>query len=171
MSSGVLVTGASTGIGEAIARRLAGAGFTVFAGVRKDEDAERLRGLGAVPVKLDVTDCDQIAAAAREIDEQLAGERLAGVVNNAGVVVTAPLEFVDLDQLRHQLEVNAIAPVAVVQAFLPRLRRDRGRIVNISSIGGKVAQPFLGAYTMSKFAVEAMTDSLRRELSDWDIHV
>jgi NAD(P)-dependent dehydrogenase (short-subunit alcohol dehydrogenase family) len=169
--AGVVITGASTGIGEATARRLAREGFTVFAGVRKPADAERLHGARIVPLMLDVTDAGAIAAAAGEVKRQLAGDRLAGLVNNAGIVVASPLETLDLDELRRQLEINSVAPVAVAQAFLPQLRASKGRIVNMSSIGGRVAQPFLGAYVMSKFALEAMTDALRRELLPWGIDV
>jgi NAD(P)-dependent dehydrogenase (short-subunit alcohol dehydrogenase family) len=161
MASGaVLVTGASTGIGEATALHLSELGFEPVAGVRSDEDAERLARSGLRTVKLDVTDAGQIAA----VGEELGAGALAGLVNNAGIAVAAPLEFLPLDQLRMQLEVNLVGQVAVTQALLPALRRGRGRIVNVSSIGGRVALPLLGAYNMSKFALEAFSDSLRREL-------
>lgn len=169
--AGVLITGASTGIGEASARLLAAEGFTVFAGVRSDEDAARLEGDGVVPLRLDVTDAAQISAAVGAVEQQLAGRPLAGIVNNAGIAVPGPFELLAVDDLRRQLEVNSIAPVAVTQAFLPLLRPAKGRVVNMSSIGGLVAQPFVGAYSMSKFALEAMTDSLRRELLPWGIRV
>src|SRR5438067_10579841 len=168
---GVVVTGASTGIGRATAAKLDSLGFRVFAGVRKEEDAEALRVEGLDPLLLDVTDSGSIEAAATAVGDRLGGQPLSGVVNNAGIVVPGPLELIDLDDLRRQLEVNSIAPVAITQAFLPRLRSSRGRIVNVSSIGGRVAQPFIAAYVMSKFAVEAMTDSLRRELLPWGIDV
>lgn len=161
MASGVvLVTGASTGIGEATALHLRELGFEPVAGVRRDEDAERLGGQGLRTVRLDVTDEAQIAAAGEAIGDGA----LAGLVNNAGVAVAAPLEFVPLDQLRRQLEVNLIGQVAVTQAFLPALRRAGGRIVNVSSIGGRVALPLLAPYSASKFALEGVSDSLRREL-------
>ena len=161
MASGVvLVTGASTGIGEATALHLRELGFEPVAGVRRDEDAERLGGQGLRTVRLDVTDEEQIAAAGEAIGDGA----LAGLVNNAGVAVAAPLEFVPLDQLRRQLEVNLIGQVAVTQAFLPALRRAGGRIVNVSSIGGRVALPLLAPYSASKFALEGVSDSLRREL-------
>jgi NAD(P)-dependent dehydrogenase (short-subunit alcohol dehydrogenase family) len=161
MASGVvLVTGASTGIGEATALHLRELGFDPVAGVRRDEDAERLGGQGLRTVRLDVTDEAQIAAASEGIGDGA----LAGLVNNAGVAVAAPLEFVPLDQLRRQLEVNLIGQVAVTQAFLPALRRAGGRIVNVSSIGGRVALPLLAPYSASKFALEGVSDSLRREL-------
>src|ERR671917_1523337 len=133
MPSGtVLVTGASTGIGEATVRRLRELGFDAVAAVRRDEDADRLEALGLRTVRIDVTDADQIAAAR----DALGDGPLAGLVNNAGIAVAAPLEFLPLDQLRHQLEVNLIGQLAVTQAFLPALRAGHGRIVNVSSIGG-----------------------------------
>ena len=161
MPSGtVLVTGASTGIGEATALHLKELGFDAVAAVRKDEDAERLKSQGLRAVKLDVTDADSIAAARA----QMGDAPLAGLVNNAGIAVAAPLEFLPLDQLRRQLEVNVIGQVAVTQQFLPALRAARGRIVNVSSIGGRVALPLVAPYSASKFALEAISDSLRREL-------
>jgi NAD(P)-dependent dehydrogenase (short-subunit alcohol dehydrogenase family) len=168
----VVVTGASSGIGEACARRLAGLGFHVFAGVRKAEDGERLEReiAGVSPLTIDVVDADSIAQAAQTVHEQTGG-RLAGLVNNAGVAVPAPIEHQPIDDFRRQLEVNLVGQVAVTQAFLPQLRAARGRIVNMSSIGGKVAVPLLGAYAASKFGLEGFSDSLRRELRPWGIHV
>jgi NAD(P)-dependent dehydrogenase (short-subunit alcohol dehydrogenase family) len=168
----VVVTGASSGIGEACARRLAGLGFTVFAGVRKPEDGERLAReiAGVTPLRIDVIDADSIAAAAQSVSEQTGG-RLAGLVNNAGVAVPAPIEHQPIDDFRRQIEVNLIGQVAVTQAFLPQLRAARGRIVNVSSIGGKVAVPLLGAYAASKFGLEGFSDTLRRELRPWGIEV
>jgi len=168
MPSGiVLVTGASSGIGEATAIHLREVGFTPIAGVRKDEDAERMEGLGLRTVKLDVTDADGIAAAR----ESLGDEPLAGLVNNAGIAVAAPLEFLPIDRLHQQLEVNLIGQIAVTQAFLPALRRARGRIVNVSSIGGRVALPLVGAYDASKFGLEGASDALRRELRPHGVDV
>lgn len=172
---GVLITGASTGIGEATALRLDKLGFRVFAGVRKPEDGERLKEAGSDRLRviqpLDVSKQDQIEAAARTVEEGLAGAPLSGIVNNAGIAAGGALEAIDLDELRRTLEVNAVAPLAVAQAFLPMLRRSRGRIVNMSSIGGRVAQPFAGPYITSKFAIEAINDVLRLELMDWGIQV
>lgn len=167
-----VVTGASSGIGEACARRLAGLGFEVFAGVRKRADGERLaREIpGVTPLILDVTDGDSIVQAAAGV-EAATGGRLAGLVNNAGVAVPAPIEHQPIDDFRRQLEVNLIGQVAVTQAFLPQLRVARGRIANMSSIGGKVAVPLLAAYAASKFGLEGFSDSLRRELRPWGIHV
>lgn len=169
----VVVTGASSGIGEACARRLAGLGFHVFAGVRKQADGERLQREipGVTPLQLDVIDADSIARAVQTVRDQTGGAGLAGLVNNAGVAVPAPIEHQPIDDFRHQIEVNLIGQVAVTQAFLPLLRTGRGRIVNMSSIGGKVAVPLLGAYAASKFGLEGFSDSLRRELRPWGIHV
>ncbi|MFL5868007.1 MAG: SDR family oxidoreductase [Thermoleophilaceae bacterium] len=166
----VLITGSSTGIGEATAIHLKGLGFDVHAGVRKDDDAERLSGMGLTPVKLDVTDADSIASARAEVEEASAG-RLAALVNNAGIAVAAPLEYLPIDQLRNQLEVNLIGQVAVTQAFLPMLRAAKGRLVNVSSIGGRIALPLAGPYAASKFALEAVSDSLRRELRHLGVEV
>jgi len=170
----VVVTGASTGIGEATVLRLDKLGFRAFAGVRKDADAERLKQQASgrlTPLLLDVTDANSIASAAATIREALGEAGLAGLVNNAGVSFPGPLEFLPIEQLRQQLEVNVIGQIAVTQAFMPLLRKGRGRIVNIGSIGGKMATPFLGAYNASKFAMEALTDALRQELRPWGMHV
>jgi NAD(P)-dependent dehydrogenase (short-subunit alcohol dehydrogenase family) len=157
----VIVTGASSGIGEAIALHLREGGFSVLAGVRRDEDAERLSTRGLTPIRLDVTDPEQLAAARAEV-----GDRpLAGLVNNAGILRGGPLEFVQLDDLREQLEVNVIGQVAVTQAFIGGLRAGRGRIVNVGSISGRLATPMVGPYVAAKFALEGLTDTLRRELA------
>jgi NAD(P)-dependent dehydrogenase (short-subunit alcohol dehydrogenase family) len=168
MPSGtVLVTGASTGIGEATVMHLRELGFSPIAAVRKDEDAERLEDSGLRTTRIDVTDADQIAAAR----EALGDEPLAGLVNNAGIAVAAPLEFLPIDRLRQQLEINLIGQAAVMQAFLPALRRGGGRIVNVSSIGGRVGLPLVGAYNASKFGLEGLSDSLRRELRPQGVDV
>lgn len=169
----VLVTGASTGIGRATALRLDGSGWKVFAGVRKEEDAAELRAAGSerlAPVILDVTVPDQIEAVAARIAAE-AGGGLDGLVNNAGVAVPGPLETLPLEDLRHQLEVNLIAYVAVTQALLEQIRRAEGRVVFISSIGGRIAFPFGGAYHASKFATEAVGDVFRQELRPWGLRV
>ena len=157
----VLVTGASTGIGEACALRLARNGWRVWAGVRREGDAPP----GTEEVILDVTEADQIGAAAEQIPE------LHGLVNNAGIALAAPLEFIPVDELRRQLDVNVIAQVAVTQAFLPKLRATRGRVVFMGSIAGRSALPFLGPYAASKHALEAIADSLRVELAPFGIGV
>jgi NAD(P)-dependent dehydrogenase (short-subunit alcohol dehydrogenase family) len=166
MQRAVVVTGASSGIGEACVGRLARGGWRVFAGVRSAEDGDRLRDADVTPLVLDVTDAEQIAAAAAAV-----GAELHGLVDNAGVALSAPLELVPLDELRLQLEVNLVGQVAVTQAFLPALRRAHGRIVLMGSIAGRSALPFLGPYAASKFALEAIADSLRVELRPWSIVV
>ncbi len=162
----VVVTGASSGIGLACAGRLSRAGWSVFGGVRTEEDAASLRECGIEPLSLDVIEGEQIAAAA-----ELVGPSLDGLVDNAGIAIAAPLELVPLDELRHQLEVNVVGQVAVTQAFLPALRRARGRVVLMGSIGGRSALPFLGPYAASKHALEAIADSLRVELLPFGITV
>jgi NAD(P)-dependent dehydrogenase (short-subunit alcohol dehydrogenase family) len=170
----VLVSGASTGIGRATAVRMANAGWDVFAGVRKPEDGEAVRSEspGRIrPVILDVTDRDTIESTAAAVRESVGDRGLDGLVNNAGITVQGPLEFVPLDDLRRQLEVNVVGQVAVTQAVMPEIRTATGRIVNMSSIGGRVSHPFIGPYHASKWAIEAITDSLRKELRPWGIHV
>lgn len=170
----VVITGASSGIGRAAALRLDGEGVTVHAGVRKPEDAASLEAEASdrlAGVLLDVTDPDSISAATDEVSARVGDGGLRGLVNNAGISVPGPLEFLPLADLRHQLEVNVIGQIAVTQAFLPLLRRAGGRIVNVGSIGGRAATPFLGAYNASKFALEALTDALRMELRPWNLDV
>lgn len=171
----VVITGASTGIGRAAALRLAQNGFHVFAGVRKTAAAESLQeaaqGNPLTPIMLDVTQPDQIAAAAQEIGATVGEAGLAGLVNNAGLVVASPLEFILLDELRYQIEVNVIGQVAVTQALLPCLRPAKGRIVNISSIAGRITIPAMAAYNASKHALETVSDGLRMELKPWGIEV
>ncbi len=169
----VLVTGASTGIGRATALRLDGAGWKVFAGVRREEDAEALRGAGSgrlMPLMLDVTEAEQIAAAAATVEAETEGG-LDGLVNNAGAAIPGPLETLAMDDFRRQIEVNMTAHVAVTQALLPSIRPARGRIVFISSIGGRVALPLTGAYHAAKFGIEAVGDIFRQELQPWGIKV
>jgi NAD(P)-dependent dehydrogenase (short-subunit alcohol dehydrogenase family) len=169
-----LITGASTGIGRATALRLDAAGWRVFAGVRRDPDAESLREEGSdrvVPLILDVTDPSQISAAGELIARELAGGGLDGLVNNAGVVVPGPLETVPIDDFRRQVEVNLVAHLAVTKGVLPLLREARGRIVFISSIGGRIAFPMNGPYHIAKFGIEAMGDVFRQELRPWGMRV
>jgi NAD(P)-dependent dehydrogenase (short-subunit alcohol dehydrogenase family) len=168
----VVITGASSGIGEACAIHLAGLGFNVFAGVRKDADAQRIAGPRIEPLIIDVADDASVAAAAEQVRGAVAGAGLAGLVNNAGIAVAGPLEFMPLGEFQRQLEVNVTGVLRSTQAMLPLIRQGgRGRIVNISSIGGRVAAPMVGPYAASKFAVEGLSDSLRRELRPWGIHV
>jgi NAD(P)-dependent dehydrogenase (short-subunit alcohol dehydrogenase family) len=169
-----LVTGSSTGIGRATALRLDAGGWRVFAGVRREADAESLRGEASerlAPVSVDVTDPAQIEAAARLIGAELDGAGLDGLVNNAGAVVPGPLEMVPLDDFRRQLEVNLTGQLAVTKSVLPLLREARGRIVFISSIGGRIAFPINGPYNITKFGIEAMGDVFRQELRPWGISV
>lgn len=169
----VLITGAGSGIGFAAAADLAGRGWRVYAGYRAEADAARLAACeGDVrPLRIDVTDAAEIATAAEAVAAQTGDGGLHGLVNNAGIATAGPLEFMPLDDLRQQLEVNLIGQVAVTQAMLPALRSGRGRIVNISSMGGRLAAPFFGPYSASKFALESVTDTLRRELHDFGIWV
>jgi len=169
----VFVTGASTGIGRATALRLDASGWKVFAGVRKSEDAEGLREDSSsrlAPVFLDVTDADQIAAAAELIEKESEGG-LAGLVNNAGVAIPGPLETIPIEDFRRQLEVNLVAYVGVTQALLEQIRLAEGRVVFVSSIGGRIAFPFGGPYHASKFGTEAIGDVFRQELRPWGLKV
>ena len=170
-----LVTGASTGIGAACALDLDRLGHRVYAGVRRQEDGDRLAASASgsdrlVPLILDITDQAAIDAAAKRISEETGGV-LDGLVNNAGVARGGPLEFLDLDEWREQLDVNVIAQVAVTKAMIPMLRKARGRIVFIGSIGGRVASMLMGPYNASKFAIEGIGEALRYELHPWGINV
>lgn len=165
----VLITGASKGIGKATAHFLAERGYHVFAGVRKQADADALRSETMTPVMIDVTDPDMIAAAVATVRETT--DALAGLVNNAGYGMGGPIEYVPMDMLREQFEVNFFGQVAVIQAFMPLIRAGRGRVVNISSISGKVTFPFVGPYSASKFAFEAISDAMRQELAPHGIPV
>jgi NAD(P)-dependent dehydrogenase (short-subunit alcohol dehydrogenase family) len=170
----ILVTGASTGIGEACALRLDRLGHHVFAGVRKAADGERLQHEASErlrPVHVDVTDEDGVRTAAQTVRAALGTIRFAGVVNNAGIALGGPVEYLPLDDWRRQLEVNVIGQVAVTQAFLPLVRDGHGRLVFIGSMSGKVAAPMTGPYNASKFALEGIVDTLRLELHEWDIPV
>ena len=174
MKSGILISGASTGIGRACALELAKRDMRVFAGVREARAGEALRteSQGSiVPVMLDVTDAGSIAAAIDTVAHENGARALSGLVNNAGIAVGGPLEFVPIAAVRAQFEANVLGLLALTQASLPLLRAGRGRIVNISSISGLVATPLLGPYAASKFAVEGLSDTLRRELAAWDIPV
>ena len=170
----VLVTGSSTGIGWATALRLDAAGWRVFAGVRKQEDADSLRAAGSdrlTPVMLDVTDGEAISAAGASLGDELGSAGLDGLVNNAGVAIPSPLETMPIEAFRRQIEVNLTGQVAVTQAMLPLIRGARGRIVFVSSIGGRIAFPLTGAYHAAKFGVEAVGDVFRQELRRWGIFV
>ncbi|AFZ01044.1 SDR family oxidoreductase [Calothrix sp. PCC 6303] len=178
----VVITGASTGIGEACALMLDKLGFSVFAGVRKESDAEALKQKASsrlTPIFLDVTDAESIQAAVKTVSQAVGNQGICGLVNNAGVVVPGPLELVGIADFHQQLLVNVTGQLAVTQAFLGLLRSHRGsdgashpgRIVNMGSISGISPSPFTGAYNTSKFALEGMTDVLRMELKPWNISV
>lgn len=176
----VVVTGVSTGIGWGITKVLLQKGFRVFGSVRKQQDAERLAkefGEAFIPLIFDVTDEAGVQAAAQKVRAQMSGETLFGLVNNAGVAFPAPLMHQPIADFRKQMEVNLIGQLIVTQAFVPLLGSDRslrgnpGRIINISSNGGKNGAPFLGAYVASKHALEGLSESLRRELMLYGIDV
>jgi NAD(P)-dependent dehydrogenase (short-subunit alcohol dehydrogenase family) len=162
----VLVTGAARGIGRATATRLARSGWDVLAGVRRAADGDAVAAERITPVILDITDAAQVAA----LDDALP-ERLDAIVNNAGIAVAGPIEGVAIEDLRNQLDVNIVGQAAVTQAVLPRLRTSHGRIVFVSSLSGRVAQPMFGAYNASKFGLEGMADAMRMELRPWGIKV
>jgi NAD(P)-dependent dehydrogenase (short-subunit alcohol dehydrogenase family) len=180
MTMDAVVTGASTGIGRGTVKVLVGHGWRVFAGVRKPADADSLRqefGDKVVPLLFDVTDATAVRAAAADVRARLGGQTLKGLVNNAGMGTGGPLAHQPIAEIRHVFEVNVLGAVTVSQAFIPLLGGDRalaggpGRIVNITSVAGKFAPPFLGDYAMSKHALEAFTESLRRELMIYGIDV
>lgn len=169
----VVLTGASTGIGKATALHLDQLGFRVFAGVRKEADGEGLKreSKGTLtPLLLDVTDASSISRAVEAVATQTDGQ-LYGLINNAGIGLGGPLELVPMTKTRKLMEVNVIGLLATTQAFVPLLRKARGRIVNIGSLAGLVAMPGASAYAASKFAVQAITDSLRLELKPFGIRV
>ncbi|HEU4636199.1 MAG TPA: SDR family NAD(P)-dependent oxidoreductase [Edaphobacter sp.] len=170
----ILITGASSGIGRATALRLVRHGWRVFATVRKESDAEALRSAAQGDLEiiyLDVADPASIAAAAREVEHRLEQRGLDALLNNAGIGMTAPVEHTSLDQLRHIFEVNLFGQIAVIQAFLPLVRRAKGRIVNIGSVGDHITPPFGGALAASKAAFASMSSALRLELRPQGIHV
>jgi len=167
----ILITGASTGMGAATARELARRGYHVLAGVRRKSDADGLRAARLEPVILDITDPAQVEAVAARIDGDPAGRPLRAVINNAGIAVIAPVEVLTISEWRHQFEVNFFGHVAVTKAVLPALHASSGRVVNISSVGGRIALPTYGAYAGTKFALEAMSDALRRELAPHGVQV
>ena len=173
MSSGraVLITGCSTGIGRASALRLDAAGWRVFAGVRKEGDAESIADAASdrlQPVIVDVTDSASIDLCRERIEKECPGG-VHGLVNNAGAAHVGPLELMPLADMRRQFEVNFVGHVAMTQALVPSLRKTKGRIVNVTSVGGLVSTPFFGPYCASKYALEAVSDCLRVELRPWGI--
>jgi NAD(P)-dependent dehydrogenase (short-subunit alcohol dehydrogenase family) len=176
----VVVTGVSTGIGWNVTKNLIEHGFRVFGSVRKTEDARRLSnefGQAFIPLLFDVTDEAAVQAASGQVREQLQGQTLYGLVNNAGIAMPGPLMHLPTENFRHQLEVNLVGVLIVTKAFLPLLGADRslqgkpGRILNISSVSGKIGYPFMGAYATSKHGLEGFSESLRRELMLYGIDV
>jgi NAD(P)-dependent dehydrogenase (short-subunit alcohol dehydrogenase family) len=176
----VVITGVSSGIGLGAARVLVGEGYRVFGSVRRQVDAERVRqelGEAFTPLLFDVTDTGAVKAAGDQVREALAGESLFGLVNNAGVAVAGPLLQLPLDELRRQLEVNLVGVMACVQIFAPLLFETvkapemPGRIVNITSVGGRNGMPFIGPYAASKFGLEGLSESLRREMMMFGVEV
>ncbi|GLV48525.1 short-chain dehydrogenase/reductase [Thermus sp. LT1-2-5] len=163
----MLVTGAGSGIGRATARLLGQRGFRVYGGVRREEEAEALRAEGITPLLLDVTREEDLARAREALEE----EGLYGLVANAGLAVAGPLELVPVTAFREALEVNVLGTFATVKAFLPLLRRSRGRLVLMGSVSGLVALPLMGPYAASKFALEALADALRVELLPFGVRV
>ncbi|MBY0422348.1 MAG: SDR family oxidoreductase [Parvularculaceae bacterium] len=180
LEKSAVVTGASTGIGRAICDALLGAGWRVFGSVRKSADAARLKaelGEHFTPLLFDVTDDAAVRQGALQVETALAGRTLGALVNNAGIAVGGPLRYIPIEEIERQFDVNVLGAVRATQAFLPSLGADRrfaghpGRIVNMSSVAGKIASPFLAPYAMSKHALEAFSDSLRRELLPHGIDV
>src|SRR6266404_1220963 len=176
----VVITGTSTGIGWGTAKVLLDRGFRVFGSVRKQEDADRLKeefGANFTPLLFDVTDEARVLAAARDVRAELEGETLAGLVNNAGIAVAGPVLELSADEFRRQMDVNVIGPIIATQAFGPLLGADpslhgpKGRIVMISSVAGKNGNPLMSAYSASKFAIEGLSESLRREMMLFGIDV
>ncbi len=171
----VVITGAGSGIGEAAVVAFNKAGFHVFAGVRKDQDGKRLLERcpqGVTPLTLDITKKEDVANAVPFVSKFLEdGVQLKGLINNAGIGIGGPLEFLPVEDLRLQYEVNVLGHLAVTQAFLPLLRRSKGRIINVGSMAGRVSLPFSGPYASSKAALASLTDALRRELLWWNVPV
>jgi NAD(P)-dependent dehydrogenase (short-subunit alcohol dehydrogenase family) len=167
----IVVTGASTGMGAATAHELARRGFHVLAGVRREIDADALRGDGIEPHILDITVESDVAAIADRVAADPLGRPLRALINNAGIAVNAPVEALPIAEWRRQFEVNLFGHVAMIQALMPSLLRSSGTVVNISSVGGKVALPTYPAYAGTKFALEALSDSMRREVNDLGVKV
>jgi NAD(P)-dependent dehydrogenase (short-subunit alcohol dehydrogenase family) len=167
----VIITGASSGIGEATARELARRGFHVLAGIRRDHDADAIRGLNIEPLILDITNPDHIRALADRVHGDPQGRAVRALMNNAGMGVNAPVEVFAIDEWRRLFEVNFFGHIAVTQTLLPALIRSKGRVINISSVGGKIAMATYGPYASTKFALEAISDSLRREIAPLGVQV
>jgi NAD(P)-dependent dehydrogenase (short-subunit alcohol dehydrogenase family) len=174
LDQAVVITGASSGIGRACALLLAREGFQVFAGVRRPEDGDKLAaeaGHRLIPLIIDVTDIASITAAVKDVTVRLQGRGLGGLVNIAGIGVSGPLEYVTTAEVLRIFQVNVFGQLAVTQAFMPLIRKARGRIVNMSSVGAHLALPFGGVLTASKGAMGLMSDALRMELRPFGIRV
>lgn len=170
----VLITGASSGIGRATALRMDAAGWRVFAGVRRVEDAEMLRQAGTerlIPLNLEITDSEQIAVAQSKITDAVGDKGLDGLVNNAGITIPCPLEIFPLDDFDRLITINLTGQLAVTQALLPQLRAAKGRIVFVSSVSARRAMPMLAAYSASKAGLNALADGFRQELRQWQVGV
>jgi NAD(P)-dependent dehydrogenase (short-subunit alcohol dehydrogenase family) len=167
----VIITGASSGIGAATAGELARRGFHVLAGVRRDQDADAIRGPGIEPLIIDITNPDHIRALANRVHGDPQDRAVRALVNNAGIGVNAPVEVFAIDEWRRLFEVNFFGHIAVTQTLLPALIRSEGRVINISSVGGKIAMATYGPYAGTKFALEAVSDSLRREIAPFGVEV
>lgn len=167
----IFITGASTGIGLASATMLSQLGFRVIAGVLPNEDTSALQAVNATILPLDITKREMIVDVAERLKTELDGVGLYGLLNNAGIAVSGPLEFVPIEEIRHQLEVNLFGHIQVTQTLLPLIRQAKGRIVNITSMLGRVTSAFSGPYCMSKYAMEAFSDALRLELAPLGVHV
>jgi len=169
-----VITGATSGIGLSTARHLVDQGWTVYAGYRKDEDGERLAAMGLprlLPLALDVTGADSMNAAAGRLGNELPAGQLNALVNNAGIALAGPMEYLPVAELRRQFEVNVFGLVQITQLLMPFLRRARGRVVNIGSVSGILPIPLMGPYSGSKFALEAISEAWRMELAPWGMHV
>jgi NAD(P)-dependent dehydrogenase (short-subunit alcohol dehydrogenase family) len=167
----VIITGASSGIGAATARELARRGFHVLAGVRRDQDADVIRGPGIEPLIIDVTNPDHIRALATRVHGDPEGRAVRALVNNAAIGVNAPVEVFPIDEWRRLFEVNFFGHIAVTQALLPDLIRSKGRVINVSSVGGRMAMATYGPYASTKFALEAVSDALRRKIAPFGVQV
>ena len=169
-----VVTGATSGIGLSTARHLVEQGWTVYAGYRKEEDGERLAAMGLprlVPLEMDVTDPDNLHTAAGRLGNELPAGKLDALVNNAGIALAGPMEYLPVAELRRQFEVNVFGLVQITQLLMPFLRSARGRIVNIGSVSGILPIPLMGPYSGSKFALEAISEAWRMELAPWGMPV
>ncbi|OAN37290.1 SDR family NAD(P)-dependent oxidoreductase [Mycolicibacterium iranicum] len=167
----IVITGASTGIGAATAQEMARRGFHVLAGVRRQRDAEAIRAFGVEPFLLDITNPDHIRTLTNRVREDPQGRPLRALVNNAAVQANVPIEVFGIEEWRKMFEVNLFGHVAVTQALLSMLLDNRGRVVNISSVGGRIAMATYGPYAATKFALEAVSDSLRREVAPHGVQV